>query len=148
MSWRSWVGLLIAGVPVLAGAQTLQRVDPEGLSKPQTYAHVVRSGTLLFVAGQVAADAEGKPVGGNMRDQLDRVLANLRLALASQGADFSHVAKITIFVTSVDEFLAPDVREVRAKHFGPHRPASTLVEVVKLANPAYRVEVEAIAALP
>jgi enamine deaminase RidA (YjgF/YER057c/UK114 family) len=42
----------------------------------------------------------------------------------------------------------PDVREVRAKHFGPHRPASTLVEVVKLANPAYRVEVEAIAALP
>ena len=145
---RSLLALMMLAVPTLGAAQTLQRIDPDGLSKPQTYAHVVRVGKLLFVAGQVAADAGGKPVGGSMRDQLDRVLTNLRLALASQGADFSHVAKITIFVTSIEEFLAAEVREVRAKHFGEHRPASTLVEVVRLANTAYRVEIEAIAALP
>jgi enamine deaminase RidA (YjgF/YER057c/UK114 family) len=148
MPFRLFVVFAMLSVPGLAAAQPLQRVNPEGLSTPQTYSHVVRVGKLLFVAGQVAADASGKPVGDSMRDQLDRVLANLRTALASQGANFGHVAKITIFVTSIEEFLAPEVREVRAKHFGEHRPASTLVQVVKLANPAYRVEVEAIAALP
>jgi 2-iminobutanoate/2-iminopropanoate deaminase len=148
MRWPVCAAMVMASAAALSGSQQLERILPEGLAKPQTYSHVVRVGKLLFVAGQVAADAGGKPVGGSMRDQLDRVLTNLRLALASQGADFSHVAKITIFVTSIDEFLAPEVREVRAKHFGEHRPASTLVEVVKLANPAFRVEIEAVAALP
>jgi 2-iminobutanoate/2-iminopropanoate deaminase len=83
-----------------------------------------------------------------MRDQVERTLANLKIALASQGADFSHLAKITIFVTSIEEFLAPEVRRVRATYFGEHRPASTLVQVVRLAHPASRVEIEAVAALP
>jgi enamine deaminase RidA (YjgF/YER057c/UK114 family) len=142
---------LIAGWVCVAGtadAQTLQRINPDGLATPQTYSHVVRVGKVLYVAGQVAADGAGTPVEGSMREQVERTLANLKIALASQGADFSHIAKITIFVTSIEEFLAPDVRQVRATYFGEHRPASTLVQVVRLAHPAYRVEIEAVAALP
>jgi 2-iminobutanoate/2-iminopropanoate deaminase len=51
-------------------------------------------------------------------------------------------------VTSIAEFRAPDAVKVREKYFGAHRPASTLVQVAQLANPAFKVEIEAIAALP
>ena len=131
-----------------AGAQPVERVNPPGLSTPQTYSHVVKAGKLLFIAGQVGADAEGKLAGPGMREQLERVLENLKIALASQGADFSHVVKITVFVTSVEEYRGAGLAELRAKYFGAHRPASTLVQVVSLANPAYKVEIEAVAALP
>jgi len=131
-----------------AGAQPVERVNPPGLSTPQAYSHVVKAGKLLFIAGQVGADAEGKLAGPGMREQLERVLENLKIALASQGADFSHVVKITVFVTSVEEYRGAGLAELRAKYLGAHRPASTLVQVVSLANPAYKVEIEAVAALP
>ncbi len=131
-----------------APAQELQRVNPDGLSTPQTYTHVVRAGNLLFIAGQVGATADGQIAGPGMRAQLDQALTNLATALGSQGIDFGQVAKITIFVTSIEEFRAPDVAEVRARHFGDNRPASTLVQISQLARPAFKVEVEAIAVVP
>lgn len=140
--------LLLAGVAVTA--QKLERSNPQGLSKPQpgTYTHVVKSGKLVFIAGQTGVDANGKVVGAGMKEQLEQVMANLAAALKSQGADFSHVAKTTTFVTSVSEFRAPDVAAVRAKYVGANAPANTLVQVQQLADPAYKVEIEAIAVLP
>ncbi len=138
----------LVGAATLGGAQALQRVNPPGLSTPQTYSHVVTTGNLVFIAGQVGADAQGKLAGPGMREQVEQVLSNLRTALASQGLDYSHVAKINIYVLSIDEFRAPEVAAVRAKHFGANRPASTLVQVSRLADPAYRVEIEAIAVKP
>ena len=140
--------LLLAGVAVTA--QKLERSNPQGLSKPQpgTYTHVVKSGKLVFVAGQTGVDANGKVVGAGMKEQLEQVMANLAAALKSQGADFSHVAKTTTFVTSVSEFRSPDVAAVRAKYVGANAPANTLVQVQQLADPAYKVEIEAIAVLP
>jgi enamine deaminase RidA (YjgF/YER057c/UK114 family) len=145
--------LLIASVfclvtAPLAVAQPLERINPPGLGTPQTYTHVVKAGTLVFIAGQVGAKADGSVAGPGMAEQLDQVLTNLATALKSQSADFSHIAKITIFVTSIPEFRAPDAAAIRAKHFGDHRPASTLVQISQLANPAFRVEIEAIAVLP
>ena len=140
--------LVLAGVAVTA--QQLERTNPQGLSKPQpgTYTHVVKSGKLVFVAGQTGVDANGKVVGAGMKEQLEQVMANLAAALKSQGADFSHVAKTTTFVTSVSEFRSPDVAAVRAKYVGANAPANTLVQVQQLADPAYKVEIEAIAVLP
>ena len=140
--------LLLAGVALTA--QKLERSNPQGLSKPQpgTYTHVVKSGKLVFIAGQTGVDANGKVVGAGMKEQLEQVMANLAAALKSQGADFSHVAKTTTFVTSVSEFRAPDVAAVRAKYVGANAPANTLVQVQQLADPAYKVEIEAIAVLP
>ena len=69
--------LLPAAAP--AAAQQLERVNPPGLSTPQTYTHVVKVGKLLFIAGQVGADASGKVVGPGMREQLERVLENLKI---------------------------------------------------------------------
>lgn len=140
------LSLALAGAG--ASAQGLQRINPPGLSTPTTYSHIVRDGKTLYIAGQVGADAQGKVVGTEMVEQLEQVLKNLQIALKSQGADFSHVAKINIYVTDVDAFRAPDAAKVRVKYFGANRPASTLVGVTRLASPEYKVEIEAIAILP
>ena len=143
------ISLFLVAVVVTA-AQRLERNNPQGLSKPQpgTYTHVVKSGKLLFVAGQTGVNADGKVVGPGMKEQVEQVMANLTAALTSQGADFSHVAKTTTFVTSISEFRSPEVAAVRAKYVGANPPANTLVQVQQLADPAYKVEIEAIAVLP
>jgi enamine deaminase RidA (YjgF/YER057c/UK114 family) len=141
--------LLAIGVcSITLSAQGLQRINPPGLSTPTTYSHIVRDGKTLYIAGQVGADAQGKVAGTGMVEQLEQVLKNLQTALKSQGADFSHVAKINIYVTDVDAFRAPEAAKVRAKYFGANRPASTLVGVTRLASPEYKVEIEAIAVVP
>ena len=131
-----------------AQAQKLEFINPDGLTKPTTYTHIVKAGKLLFIAGRVGVTADGKIVGPGMKEQVNQVLTNLETALKSQGADLSHVAKITTYVTSMSEYRAPDVVVLRTQRFKNRPPASTLVEVVRLADPAYKVEIEAIAVLP
>lgn len=145
------LAIALAGAALLvtsAAAQKIERLNPPGLSTPTTYSHIVKVGDILYIAGQVGADAQGKVVGTGLVEQLEQVLKNLQIALKSQGIDFSHVAKITIYVTDVDAFRAPEAAAVRAKYFGTNRPASTLVGVTRLASPEYKVEIEATAHLP
>ncbi len=147
---RTVAFVVMAGVlgaaPVFG--QALQRINPPGLSTPTTYSHIVRVGNTLYIAGQVGADAQGKVVGPGMVEQVEQVMKNLQVALKSQGADFSHVVKITIYTTDVDAFRDPKAAAVRAKYFGSHAPASTLVGITRLASPDYKVEIEAIAVVP
>src|SRR5712691_11730108 len=142
--------LLLVLVTVAAAAQKLEKANPVGLSKPAsgTFTQVVRAGKLLFIAGQTGTNAEGKVVGPGMKEQVDQVFANLLTALKSQGADFSQVVKMTTYVTSISEFRAPDVAAVRARWVGSSPPANTLVQIQQLADPAYKVEIEAMAVLP
>jgi 2-iminobutanoate/2-iminopropanoate deaminase len=136
------------GAATLSGGQALQRINPAGLSTPATYSHIVRAGNTVYIAGQVGANAQGTLAGPGMKEQTEQVLANLGAALKSQGLDATHIAKINIYVTSIDEFRAPDVAALRTRFFGTNRPVSTLVQVVRLADPAYKVEIEAIAVAP
>jgi 2-iminobutanoate/2-iminopropanoate deaminase len=133
-----------------AAAQKLEKINPPGLSKPApgTYTHIVRSGKLLFIAGQTGTNAEGKVVGPGMKEQVEQVYINLLTALKSQGADLSHVVKTTTYVTSISEFRAPEVAAARAKYVGSSPPANTLVQIQQLADPAFKVEIEATAVLP
>jgi enamine deaminase RidA (YjgF/YER057c/UK114 family) len=137
--------LVLAAAP--AAAQKLEKTNPPALSKPTTYTHVVKAGKILFIAGQTGANAEGK-IPATMKEQVEQVMTNLAAALKSQGADFSHIAKTTTFVTNIGEFRAPEVAALRAKYLGTNPPANTLVQVQQLADPAYKVEIEAIAVLP
>ena len=131
-----------------APAQKLERINPDGLTKSPGYSQVVKAGKLVFIAGQTGVTADGKIAGPGMKEQYEQVLANLATALKSQGLDMSHVAMTTTFVTNIEEFRTPEVQALRPKHFGSSPPTSTLVQVVRLANPAYKVEVEAIAVMP
>ncbi|MCI0348549.1 MAG: RidA family protein [Acidobacteriales bacterium] len=126
-------------------------INPPGLSTPRGYSHVaeVRSGRLAFIAGQVALDAKGNIVGVNdFRAQANQVFENLRIALRSVGADFGGVIKINTYILDMGQL--PVLREVRDKYFAdvPHRPASTLVQVQKLAQDQFLIEIEAVAVIP
>jgi enamine deaminase RidA (YjgF/YER057c/UK114 family) len=97
--------LALGIAPSFAYGQSIERINPDGLTKPTTYSHVVKVGNLLFIAGQVAFDSAGNLVGENdMKAQVRQVLENLKTALASQRADFSNVVKINIFTTDVEAF--------------------------------------------
>lgn len=130
---------------------TIARSNPPGLSKPTGYTHVtvVPAGRQVHISGQVALDADGNLVGkGDLGAQTEQVLKNLKTALASAGADFSHVFKMVTYVVDLSPDKLPAVRGARAKVFGdgPY-PASTLVGVTALVNPDFLIEIEVIAAL-
>src|SRR5215471_13363344 len=150
MKKAATIVLLILATVAAAAAQKLEKINPPGLSKPApgTYTHIVRSGKLLFIAGQTGTNAEGKVVGPGMKDQVEQVYTNLLAALKSQGADLSHVVKTTTYVTSITEFRSPEVAAVRTKYVGANPPANTLVQIQQLADPAFKVEIEATAVLP
>jgi 2-iminobutanoate/2-iminopropanoate deaminase len=109
------------------------------------YTDAVRAeGPLLFVSGVVPVDAQGQLVGGDdVVAQTERVFANMREVLAAGGATLADVVKVTVFLTDIDD--RPRINIVRERVFGTARPASTLVEVTRLAVPGAKVEVEAIA---
>src|SRR5215467_13373244 len=143
------VSLILVTVAA-AAAQKVEKINPPGLSKPAagTYTHIVKSGKLLFIAGHTGTNAEGKVVGPGMKEQVEQVYTNLLTALKSQGADLSQVVKTTTYVTSISEFSTPDVAAVRTKYVGANPPANTLVQIQQLADPAFKVEIEATAVLP
>ena len=115
-----------------------------GLAEPIShYTDAVRAGDLLFVSGCIAVDGDGRLVDGDVVAQTRQVFANLGAVLAAAGAGFGDVVKVTVFLTDVDDRRA--VNTVRQEVFGDARPASTLVEVSRLAIPGALVEIEAVA---
>jgi reactive intermediate/imine deaminase len=130
-----------------AQGQMIERSNPDGMTQPTGYNHLVKAGNLMFLAGQVALDAEGNVVGeGNMVAQVRQVLENMKTVLGSEGADFSNIVKINIFTTDIEGFR--EAADVRREYFGGHPPASTLVQIERLARPVFLVEIEAIAIAP
>lgn len=118
--------------------------QPEPISH---YTDAVRAGDLLFVSGCVPVDAEGRLVGGDdVVAQARQVFANISDVLAAAAAAPEDVVKVTVFLTDIDD--RPAINPVRQEFFGEARPASTLVEVGRLAVPGAKIEVEAVALLP
>jgi 2-iminobutanoate/2-iminopropanoate deaminase len=120
----------------------------EGMSVPIShYTDAVRAGELLFVSGCVPVDREGNLVGGDdVVAQAKRVFENIGSVLSAARAGPGDVVKVTIFLTDIDD--RPKINPVRQEFFGETRPASTLVEVSRLAIPGAKIEVEAVAILP
>lgn len=102
---------------------------------------------LIYISGLVGNDSKGKVVGpGDMHAQAKQVFENVRLALEAAGGSFKDVVKLNFYLTDMSR--ADEVRAVRAQYINAEAPpASTLVEVSKLAAPEYLVEIEAVAAI-
>ena len=123
---------------------SIERIQPDGLSRPPTYTHVVKAGNTIYIAGQVAQDERGQIVGrGDFTAQATQVFENLKKALAAAGADFANLVKITVYVT--DPRYREALAEVRSRYLGSALPASTLLVVAGLAQPDYLLEIEAVA---
>jgi enamine deaminase RidA (YjgF/YER057c/UK114 family) len=125
----------------------LERVQPEGLHRLPLFTHVVKAGNTVYIAGQVALDADGSIVGpGDISAQTRQAFENFKTALASVGADFTNVAKITIYAT--DAKYRPAIAAVRREYAGSPDPlASTFVAVSGLALPELLVEIDGVAIL-
>jgi len=127
---------------------TLELINPEELPTPASYTQVVAAtgSRLVFVAGQVADDAQGNMVGASdLAAQARRAFANVGRALAAAGAAPDQVTKITIYVVHHRPEYLPAISAARMAVFGDHKPADTLLGVEALAEPGYLIEVDAIA---
>ena len=126
-------------------------LTPFDLFKPAVYSQVVvASGRrMVFISGQVSMDANGGPVApGDFAGQVTQVYRNLRSAIAGAGANPADVTKLTTYVVGYRPEMLPVIGEARTALFGSvDLPASTLVGIQALAQPAYLVEVEAIAVI-
>jgi reactive intermediate/imine deaminase len=133
----------------MASDESVQFINPPTLAKAPGYTQVViaPTGRTIHISGQVALDATGAIVGvGDFRAQAQQVFENLKAALAAGGASFADVVKITIFV--LDMANLPVLREVRDAYVNTERPpASTAVQVSRLARAEFLLEVEAVAVL-
>ncbi|MFD4468368.1 RidA family protein [Rhodococcus sp. NPDC058505] len=130
-------------------------LNPEGLPKPDVYRQlsVATGSRLVFLAGQVARDADGNRVGeGDLAAQVEQAYLNVGTALAAIGGSFDDVAKLTIYIVDWTPDKMPLLGEGvsrAAEKLGvdPVKPI-TLLGVAALGEPDLMVEVEATAVLP
>lgn len=111
------------------------------------YTHAVSYGDLVFVSGLIATDAEGALTPNqDVEQQTEQVLRDMEELLAAAGTSLPHVLKVTVFLTDMQD--RERINVVRQRFFGSVRPASTLVEVSRLAVDGAKVEIEAVACRP
>jgi enamine deaminase RidA (YjgF/YER057c/UK114 family) len=150
---KTIAGVLFISLGCLALSAQTEFLKPEGLAPVTAYSHLVvaKPGKMIFVAGQVATDKDGKLIGkDDLKAQAVQVFENLKTALAAAGAGFSDVVKISWFIKGYKPDLLPTLREVRSSYFSPKAPppASTLLGVASLAQDDYLLEVEVVAVVP
>lgn len=117
-------------------------IKPEGVAAPLgNYSHVVRHGPgrRLVISGQVGVTPDGTIVEG-LEAQMRQAMLNFVACVKAGGMEIGDIVKIvTLCVPEGEVALA---RTVRGEVFGDHKPASTWIEAVKLANPALLFEIE------
>ena len=128
---------------------TRREIRPASVPQPVAeYAQGVEvsGGRTLYIAGQIALDADGNLVGeGDFRAQARQVLGNVQAIIEEAGGGISDIVKLTTFLTDMAHY--DDFKAVRAEFLKAPYPAATLVEVSSLVRPEWLLEVEAIAVI-
>lgn len=107
------------------------------------YSQAIKAANTLYISGQIAIDrATGKMITGDIGQETDQVMKNLKGILEKAGMDFSHVVKCSIFLNDMGDF--PKVNETYGKYFTSNPPARETVEVSRLPKDV-NVEISCIA---
>ena len=126
-------------------------INPESVPKPMgpySQGVVVTGEKLVFISGQVPQDASGNLVGkGDFEAQTKQVFANLKDMVETVGGTAANIVKITIFMVKVTPQAYEILGQVRRELWHGDFPASTLVEISRLASPDFLIEVEAFAVI-
>lgn len=127
-----------------------QEIRSPDLRQPNGHfsqATVIRAaGRLVFVSGMTARRPDGSIAGiGDIEAQTRQVCENLKAAMAAAGGGLDDICRVDVYVRNMEDFAR--IHAVRREYFMAPPPASTLVEVTKLAAPEYLIEISAIAVL-
>jgi len=110
------------------------------------FSRAVRVGDLVFVSGTVAWGPDGKLVGlGDVYAQAKQTIANIEGYLREAGASLRDVVRTRIYLTDMSRWQ--EVARAHREAFDDVRPASSLLEISRLASPEMLVEIEAVAAV-
>jgi enamine deaminase RidA (YjgF/YER057c/UK114 family) len=128
-------------------------INPPALGKPRGYSNGVLASpgsSLLFVAGQIAWNEHQQIVSESFAEQFRQALANVVAVVRAAGGAPEHLGQLTLYVTDKQEYLAASEAVGRAYQeiMGRFYPAMALVEVKSLLEPAAKVEIQALAAIP
>ncbi|HEV2537859.1 MAG TPA: RidA family protein, partial [Streptosporangiaceae bacterium] len=113
----------------------MERINPAGLARPSGFSHAVSApaGRLVFLAGQLGADRDGRLVPGGVVAQFEQALGNLLAALAAAGGQPSDLASLTIYLTDVADYQAngKEIGAVWRRLAGQDYPAMAGVGVTR-----------------
>jgi len=129
-----------------------RHLNPPAIPAPRGYSHVVETkgpSRTIYLAGQLGMTADGKFAGapGDFRAQAIQCFENIKAALEAVGATFEHVVKVNNYL--IDMAHLPIYFEVRDRYVDTKNPpASTTIQISKLARPDALYEIEAIAVVP
>ena len=109
------------------------------------YSQAIKANGFLFLSGQVALDSKtGELQAGDIRQQTERTLENIKGILEAAGSNLHHVVKTTVFLKDINDFSA--MNEVYGRYFSSAPPARSTVQVARLPKDAL-VEIEVNAAI-
>jgi 2-iminobutanoate/2-iminopropanoate deaminase len=115
--------------------------------EPYRISQAIRANGLIFVSGQAGIDESGSTVApGDLEAQGRQAFANLARVLGAAGASLSDVVKVTIMVTDMSQLDV--IIKLRKDYFSEPYPADTLLQVARLAQPDWLIEIDAIAVDP
>jgi enamine deaminase RidA (YjgF/YER057c/UK114 family) len=126
----------------------LTAINPDSLAKPRGYNHGMKGhGDVVFVAGQIGWNREGRMVGDDFVAQFAQALDNVLAVVSTAGGSPTSVARMVVYVTDKAEYVrrAKDLGEAWRRRLGKHFPAMVLVEVKSLLADDAKVEIEATA---
>jgi enamine deaminase RidA (YjgF/YER057c/UK114 family) len=127
----------------------MERINPSGLARPSGFSHAVSApaGRLVFLAGQLGLDRDGRVVPGGVVAQFEQALSNVLAALAAAGGHPSDLASLTIYLVDVDDYQAKakEIGAVWRRLAGSDYPAMAGVGVTRLWLPGALVEIQGIA---
>jgi enamine deaminase RidA (YjgF/YER057c/UK114 family) len=129
---------------------TVEIVQPKNWAVPRGYANgVVAQGRLVFIAGQVGWNAQGKFESDDFVAQVEQALNNVVDVLAAAGGEPRHLVRLNWYVTDKTEYAARqrEIGEVYRRTIGRHFPAMTLLVVAGLLEPRAKIEIEGTAVI-
>lgn len=104
------------------------------------YSRAVRSGDFLEISGTVATDENGVVGKGNPYEQTRFILTKLERVLNDAGFTLDHVVRTRMFVIDISKW--EDIGRAHGEFFGKIKPATSMVEVSRLINDDYLIEIE------
>ncbi len=129
---------------------SVERVNPPELAVPRGFSHaVVGRGTVVFLAGQTALDADGRIVGDTVAEQFRQALSNLLAALRAAGAGPDGLASVTIYITDLEDYKthAREIGGIWRELVGRDYPAMAGIGISRLWDAEAKVEIQGFAVL-